>query len=262
MKVSQFICSFIALLSLFCVPIPAADIPATQPAASVELPAPDADGFISLFNGKDLTGWEGLPGYWSVKDGAIDGTETKATSKQTFLVLSASRADPAKFANFEFHCTYRFAGTTGNSGIQFRSKMMIPETYRVGGYQVDSDAVRPYDGNLYDEGGQAGGRQIMANRGFKTTWDANNIRKNEPLAQDAQTLKQFVNPPGQWNALVFLADGHHITTNINGHLMTDVYDDSPKALKDGLIAIQLHMGYDMSIQVKDIRIKFLPAEAN
>ena len=35
-----------------------------------ELPKPDADGFIPLFNGKDLTNWEGLDGFWSVKDGA------------------------------------------------------------------------------------------------------------------------------------------------------------------------------------------------
>jgi hypothetical protein len=98
----------------------------------------------------------------------------------------------------------------------------------------------------------------MANRGFKTTWDASNTRKEEPLAENADALKAFVHPPGQWNALILVADGHHITTNLNGHLMVDLYDDSPKALKDGLIAIQLHMGYDMSIQVKDIKLKFLP----
>jgi hypothetical protein len=226
-------------------------------AAPVDLAGPDADGFISLFNGKDLSGWDGLPGYWSVKDGAIDGTETKANSKQTFLVLSASKEAPARFANFELRFTYRFVGKTGNSGIQFRSKMMIPESFRVGGYQFDMDTVRPYDGNIYDEGAQAGGRAIMATRGLKTTWSAENVRKDEPLAESVQALTAAVKPPGEWNAGVLVADGHHLTTNINGHLMTDVTDDSPKALKDGLIAIQLHMGYDMSIQVKDIKIKFL-----
>jgi hypothetical protein len=137
--------------------------------------------------------------------------------------------------------------------------MMIPEQFRVGGYQADSDTVRPYDGNIYDEGGQAGGRMIMASRGFKTTWDATNTRKNEPLAETEEILKKAVNPPGQWNALIIVADGHHITTNINGHPMVDLIDDSPKALKDGLIAIQIHMGYDMSIQAKEIKIKFLPS---
>src|SRR5262245_41399268 len=79
------------------------------PAPKALLPAPGADGFITLFNGKDLTHWEGYPGYWSVKDGAITGSETSASSKHTFLVLSASKAEPAKFANFELHFSYRWA---------------------------------------------------------------------------------------------------------------------------------------------------------
>ena len=36
-----------------------------------------AEGFKSLFNGKDLSGWSGLEGFWSVKDGAISGAEDK-----------------------------------------------------------------------------------------------------------------------------------------------------------------------------------------
>jgi len=257
-----FLFSVVAMISLSfaAIGIRAADQPATQPSMPVVLPAPAPDGFITLFNGQDLTGWEGLPGYWSVKDGAIDGTETKENSKQTFLVLSASKQDPTHFANFKLHVTYRFVGDTGNSGIQFRSKMMIPENYRIGGYQVDSDPARRYDGNLYDEGGQAGGRQIMANRGFKTTWDAANLRHNEPLPETSDALMAFIKPPGEWNALILIADGRHLTTNLNGHLMADVYDNSPKALSDGMIAIQLHMGFNMTIQAKDIKLKFLPTE--
>src|SRR4051812_65310 len=68
-----------------------------------ELPKPDADGFITLFNGKDLTGWEGLEDYWSVKDGVISGHETKDASKQTFLVCTA-----AKFSDFELSLKYKF----------------------------------------------------------------------------------------------------------------------------------------------------------
>ena len=37
---------------------------------------PREDGFTSMFNGKDLTGWDGEPGYWSVEDGAITGKTT------------------------------------------------------------------------------------------------------------------------------------------------------------------------------------------
>src|SRR5207248_8576341 len=124
------------------------------------LPQPDADGFVSLFNGKDLTGWEGLDGYWSVKDGVLVGSETRDKSKQTFLVLSASKADPKKYANFELHLKYKFATPTGNSGVQFRSKILDANTYRVGGYQADFDGDARYDGGFYDEAGVAGGRGI------------------------------------------------------------------------------------------------------
>src|SRR5438045_2549611 len=64
----------------------AAALPPFAARAADEAPAaakPDADGFVSIFNGKDLTGWQGFEGYWSVKDGAISGNEEKATSKHT-----------------------------------------------------------------------------------------------------------------------------------------------------------------------------------
>jgi len=54
------------------------------------LAKPDADGFITLFNGHDLAGWTWLADYWSVRDGSISGHQTKDTSKQTFLVARAA----------------------------------------------------------------------------------------------------------------------------------------------------------------------------
>src|SRR3974390_1610884 len=93
------------------------DKPASS--AKVELPRPDKDGFITIFNGKDLSGWEGLEDYWSVKDGVISGHETKEKSKQTFLVCTA-----AKFSDFELRLKYKFATPDGNSGVQFRSKVL------------------------------------------------------------------------------------------------------------------------------------------
>ena len=54
-----------------------------------------------------------------------------------------------------------------------------------------------------------------------------------------------------------VAKGNHITYTINGHLMTDLTDDSPKALKEGVLALQLHAGYTMDVQFKDVKIKFL-----
>ena len=47
------------------------------------------DGFKPIFNGKDLTGWEGDPRLWSVKDGCIVGqsTEENPVEYNTFLIL-------------------------------------------------------------------------------------------------------------------------------------------------------------------------------
>jgi Domain of Unknown Function (DUF1080) len=220
-----------------------------------QLPPPDGDGFITLFNGKDLANWEGLEGYWSVKDGVIEGSETKDKSKQTFLVLSASKADPAKFANFELHLKYKFATPTGNSGVQFRSKIIDEKTYRVGGYQADFDANCQYDGGFYDEAGVAGNRGIMA-RGDKTTWDAGNKKKIEPLAKNKGELAKLLKK-GDWNSMILTAKGNVMSININDQLMAELIDDSPKAVKEGLIAIQMHAGYTMTIQVKDVKIKLL-----
>ena len=54
-----------------------------------------------------------------------------------------------------------------------------------------------------------------------------------------------------------MAKGNHITYSINGHLMTDLTDHSPRALHNGLLALQLHAGFVMTIQFKDIKIKEL-----
>jgi len=219
------------------------------------LPAPGADGFITLFDGRTLANWEGLEGFWEVRDGAIVGSSTKEKpAPQTFLVLSASRAEPQRFGNFELHLKYRFGTPTGNSGVQFRSRLLDAKTFRVGGYQGDMDAEARYDGTIYDEANVAGGRGTMSNRGAKTTWNADNKRINENLESDNAALRAHIRR-GEWNEAVIVANGNRITYTINGHLMTDLTDDSPRALKDGLIALQLHSGVVMEIQFKDIRIK-------
>jgi hypothetical protein len=234
------ITSFLGLAAMAT--LPAEDSPA--------LPQADAQGFITIFNGKDLTYWNGLPDYWSVKDGVISGHETRDKSKQTFLAFCKPVGD------FELHVKYKFATPDGNSGIQYRSKMMDASVFRVGGYQADCDAQRGYDGGIYDEAGIAGGRGTMSNRGEKTVWDANTQRHNEPLSENSETLKALIHQ-GDWNDVVLIAKGNHTTYMINGHLTTDMTDESPKALTEGVLAFQLHAGFTMEVQFKDISIKFL-----
>ena len=248
-----------AALAISAASIGAQDKPATGAAVpSAPLGQPDANGFISLFNGKDLTGWEGLEGYWSVKNGVIDGSETKDHSVQTDLILSASKEHPEKFVNFELHLKWMLVSPDGNSGVQFRSVINNTKTLHVGGYQADIDSGGNYTGSIYDESGIAGGRGTMSNRGEKTRWDAENQRHNNPLPESADDLKKLLHNTGDWNDIVLIVNGNHVQYSINGHLMTEMIDESPKAvLKDGVIALQMHAGFTMDIQFKDISIKFL-----
>ena len=227
-----------------------AALSAVGPAARAQ-PAPDADGFITLFNGHDLTGWTGLAGYWRVEDEAISGRQIKETSRQTFLVLSTLTV-----RDFELHFRYRFASPDGNSGVQFRSTVLDAQTYRVGGYQADLDAERQFVGTIYDEAGVAGDRGTMSNRGEKTSWDSENRRHVEPLGSGSADLQAFVKV-GDWNDAILVARGNHITYTINGHVMTDLVDASPAALQAGRLALQLHEGYTMDIRYKDLKIKLL-----
>src|ERR1051325_8453468 len=110
--------------------------------------AAEAGGeFKSIFNGKDLTGWDGNPKFWSVKDGAITGqtTDDNKTAGNTFLIWKDGTVD-----DFELRLSYKIVG--GNSGIQYRSKDL--GEWVVGGYQGDFEAGDTYSGILYEERGR------------------------------------------------------------------------------------------------------------
>jgi hypothetical protein len=223
----------------------------TASLGATSLPKPDADGFMALFNGRDLTGWTGLPEYWSVTENSISGHQTKNASKQTFLVFAGLNVK-----DFELHLKYRFASPVGNSGIQFRSTILDPKAFRVGGYQADLDAAMEFDGSIYDEAGVAGSRATMSNRGEMTVWDSENKRHSQPLKESASDLKRAIRSDS-WNDVVLVARGHRIVYTINGHVMTDLVDDSPAALREGVLALQLHEGFAMDVRFQDVRLKIL-----
>jgi hypothetical protein len=100
-------------------------------------------GEVKIFNGTDLTGWEGNKDLWSVKDGAITGitppdpaNPSKGVIKHnTFLVWKAG-----KVADFELTFQYRIE--KGNSGVQYRAKELAPGEFGpiISGYQADFEA--------------------------------------------------------------------------------------------------------------------------
>src|SRR5437773_7681456 len=187
MKREAVLCAIVAMAAMF---VSAEDKP------KAEIPAAGADGWIPLFNGKDLAGWEGLEGYWSVVDGAIQCAETKENSKQSDLILLCSKDNPDKFADFELRYSWKMVTPAGNSGVQIRGKIDNPKMLHVGGYQADIDAGNGYTGIIYDEGGVAGGRGIMSKRGEKTLWDADNKRTSTPLENTDAEIKAKIKPIG------------------------------------------------------------------
>jgi len=125
--------------------------------------APDDAGFKSMFNGKDLTGWDGDTRFWKAEDGLIIGETTEQnpmTHGNTFLIAQADGKD-LMVGDFEFRVTWRFVADRpfGNSGIQYRSHRVDPDAknaenkWIVGGYQADCDKENAYTGICYEERG-------------------------------------------------------------------------------------------------------------
>ena len=223
--------------------------------ASVAAARGDEKGFESLFDGRSLDGWEGREGFWSVQDGAITGqTKERFGGPNTFLVWKGGDV-----SDFELRARYKIVG--GNSGIQYRSKFLgdganADKLFRVGGYQGDFEAGTTFSGILYDEGGVAGGRGIMAQRGEKVTYEANGEKKVEKLSMSSDQLQKAIKQ-NDWNDYVIIARGDHIIHKINGNTTVEVIDKTGKAPKSGLLALQLHAGPPMIVQFKDIRMKKL-----
>jgi hypothetical protein len=213
-----------------------------------------ADGFKPIFNGKDLSGWEGNPDLWSVKDGCLVGQTTPEhqIKTNTFLIWRDGVVD-----DFEIHFKYRITG--GNSGLQYRSKEMTNiGKFVVGGYQGDIDAGNQYTGILYEERGPRG---IAAQRGQKVTLTEGGKKEvTGSVGTDAEIKAAIKN--GDWNEYVITAHGYHFVHQINGKTTVDVTDNDEKNRKDsGILAFQLHVGAPMKMEIKDVELKRVRVEA-
>jgi hypothetical protein len=222
---------------------------AEKPAAKKAAAKKDKDaGFVSLFDGKTLKGWEGKEQFWSVKDGTITGETTadNPTKGNTFLIWR-----DGKVGDFELRCKFRIRNH--NSGIQYRSKEL--GDFVVAGYQADIDGTGKFLGILYEEKG----RGILAQRGTKVEITADGKKKVVGKTDDGDAvLKSFQNAKDGWNEYVIIAKGNHLVQKINGLTTIELVDhQTEKAAKSGILALQLHAGPPMQVQFKDIRLKRL-----
>ena len=224
-----------------------ADAPETAPA--------EVAGMKLLFNGKDLTGWDGDPKLWSVKNGVIHGETTAENPAKgnTFIIWKDGSTK-----DFELRLSFR-CNATNNSGIQYRSKHItdgkVGNAWVVRGYQHElrnEQGLPNVSGFIYDEGGKRG-RICLA--GEQATWESEGKQVVKSDLVDAAAFEKLFKLD-DWNDVVILANGNHIQHYLNNVLILDFTDNHPElALKEGVLALQLHAGKPMWAEFKNIRIR-------
>jgi hypothetical protein len=178
----------------------------------------------SLFNGKDLAGWEGRTDLWKVVDGVIVG-DSPGLKENHFLVTTE------EFGDFELRFEVKLHNPKENSGVQFRSQR-LPNSTEMIGYQAD---IGPgYWGSLYDESRR---RKIL---------------KAADPEVIAKTLKV-----GDWNQYVVRAVGSRITLSING-VTTIEYDEPDASIpRTGKFGLQVHSGGPFQIEFRKLMLESL-----
>jgi putative membrane-bound dehydrogenase-like protein len=172
-----------------------------------------------LFNGKDLSAWDGDTSLWSVENGEIVGKTATGLKHNEFLKSKASLDD------FRLVVKIKLTPNKENSGIQFHSERF--GQYEMKGPQADAGAG--WWGKLYEENGRA----LLWNKpgdGF--------IKTND------------------WNTYEVLAVGSRVQTAINGHRCVDV--DDAKISQHGILGLQMHAGGPLEVRFKEIQLEANP----
>jgi len=211
-----------------------------------------------IFNGKDLSGWDGDMRLWSVEDGVIRGQTTiaKPTRGNTFLIWR-----DGKLKDFELKLKFRIRN--GNSGVQYRSKEV--SKWVVSGYQAEVENAPGKVGFLFHEKGRGwlvnvGDMMVIDEKGNK-----NVIGK---VSDKDELIKAGYYKEKDWNEYRIIAQGNHLIHYLNGYQTMELVDndrvtdpDNPKdrkgAAREGILALQIHAGPPMLVEFKDIRIKNL-----
>jgi len=181
-----------------------------------------AEGFVSLFNGKNFDGWA-ITGWnkdgFVVEDGAIVWKERGGDSVRT----------RKRYADFILRLEFNIHEEDGNSGLFLRAPRSNRESRMGMEFQINGDyEVAPHKngtGSIYD---------VVA------------------------PMVNAVNPPGEWNDLEIVLDGPEIRITLNGLLVQDISMNDFEMLEHrnraGFIALQDH---NDPVSFRRIRIKEL-----
>jgi hypothetical protein len=181
--------------------------------------------WVSLFNEKDLSGWKkNGEEKWVVEQGTILCEST--ANKYGYLTTEKTYRD--------FNLRLQFKGeAAGNSGVFFHAHITGTDPEHgpdIEGMQVEVDPnAGKHTGGLYESRG----------RGWVKM----------PSVEGEQALK-----PGEWNDLEVSVRGNHVVTHLNGVIIADYTDSSPK-FADGVIGLQIHTGGGVRMRWKKIFIQ-------
>ena len=196
-----------------------------SPAQQPQAPRPDS-GWVSLFNGKDLTGWKPVGNEkWTVEDGAIHG---QGASKD-YGYLETERSYESFHLSLRFKCE-----ASGNSGVFFHSRFK-PGTVDIVGLQAEIDPViGHHTGGLY-------GTLHDGTQGW-LVW---------PAPENETVIRSY-----EWNEMLLRVEGNRVRVRLNGVDLIDFTNPRP-AFTSGTIALQLHSGGLGNMRFKDLLIRDL-----
>jgi serine/threonine protein kinase/formylglycine-generating enzyme required for sulfatase activity len=184
-----------------------------------ETPIEATGGFVSLFNGKDLTGWKtnpDQPDNWRVENGILTGSGERVSD------LFTTRED---FKAFHLRVEARI-NDGGNSGVFFR--------------------VQPNSAGRYEA------------RINSTKRDPNKTGSLDPPANNViVAYGDSIVSPGEWFNMEVIAVENHFVITVNGTTTVD-YWDSDRHFASGAIGLQLHNPRTV-VEFRKIEIKELPA---
>jgi hypothetical protein len=206
----------------------AGPIPDASPGANAGKDPVNEPGFIALFNGSDLTGWEGSPQVWRVEDHVIVGGSMQGNARNEFLASAASYTD------FVFKCEYKLTGSEGfiNSGVQLRSQRSKQPPNEMIGYQADIGVG--WTGSIYDES-----------------------RRNKTIAKpDPEQIKRL-DHLGDWNRYEVRAEGRRIVVTLNGEVTVDYTEPDAAIPQAGYFGLQIHGGAKSEVRFRNLRIQEL-----
>ena len=180
-----------------------------------------AQNKVSLFNGKDLTGWT-IHGTekWFVENSELI---CESGPDKQYGYLSTNKT----YKSFELTLEFK-QEANGNSGVFFRSSI---EGVKISGWQCEVAPLNHHTGGIYESYGRG--------------W----------LIQPDSTKEKYLKT-GKWNKLKLKVVGDEVTTWLNGHQMIYIKDEKIGA-GNGFIALQIHDGGGIKVRWKKIKIKEL-----